>query len=174
MQPENVQEAQTFKIWFSTNIINNEVFMFWFNVICIVATITSIICAIISCKITNKTKNLNKYTMYSKAYDFSKSLKESYRVLINHCADPGKNYSDEISNLIEQILNLLPTNEITELTKILNNKFTDYKIFVSSISVTICLKRKKLDSQYYDFSSNISELSNYLKKKKESYEGKLS
>lgn len=174
MQPEKIQEIQTFKIWFSTNIINNEIFMFWFNVVCIVATIASITCAIISCKITNKTKNLNKYTMYSKAYDFSKTLKESYRVLINHCADPGKNYSDEISNLIEQILNLLPTKEITELTKILNTKITDYKIFVSSISVTICLKRKKLDSQYYDFSSNIFELSNYLKKKKESYEGKVS
>lgn len=172
MQPGNMTNTQTFKIWFSKSIINNETFMFWFNFACIIAAVASIICAIISCKITNKTKNLNKYTMYLNAYKISVQLKDIYRKLINHAAEPGKNYSDEISKLIEGILNMLPAKVVEELTNILNQNVVDYRKFVSNISVSICINTRNLDEQYYNFSSNISNLSNYLKARKELYEGK--
>ncbi len=75
------------------------------------AALLSVISAIISIKISNKTKNLDKYKLYSEVWDKARELKESYRTLINYSAEPGINYSDQISKYIEEIIDSLSSKD---------------------------------------------------------------
>lgn len=165
----------------------NPVFVFWFNVVSIMATIISVFMAVWSCKNARAARNYEKLTKVQKALTVYNEIQDIINSLICGKVCLGINYSLELKTKFDEMKKNLYSKSIKHINKIIkkrideynkemgykNNKI-DFQTLITSINLELQLfQNNRVDKKYFVMQSCFEDIQTYLKVQEENCKGKI-
>ena len=155
-------------------LLQNDEFMFWFDLVGIICTVITVIMTIITFFNSKAARNYEKLVKYQKALSVYDKIQDIISRMLSGNVQQGTSYSSPIKENLESIKKIVFSKDIKKINKIIQSKDKSFDSTIASIDLDVQdLRNRKLDNKYLQMQKMFSEIQTYLKDKEEKCKGKI-